>query len=266
MNLRFVIVKAAVIAVAFLLVQEPNASASDRARVPILVELFTSEGCSTCPPADVFLQKLDDQPVAEAEFVVLSEHVDYWDHDGWRDPNSSAALTDRQRNYATRFHLESVYTPQIVLDGCRQLSGTNVQEAQKAIAEALRQPKVALRISHVSMERNRLRAHLETGVMEFPGGARTVDVYVALALNHVESQVLRGENANRHLTHTAVVRRLFRVAKIRSGEQFSRDIDLKVETGADLHNLRLITFLQDPDSGKIVGAATQAADAPTQQR
>jgi len=229
-------------------------------RVPILVELFTSEGCSSCPPADTFLQKLDEQPIAGAEFVVLSEHVDYWNHDGWRDPYSSSDLTDRQRNYATRFHLESVYTPQMVLDGGRQFSGSNIDEAQKVIAEALLQPKIALRISNVTLEQNRLRAHVETASLVSSCGARAADVYVAVALNHAESQVLRGENANRRLTHTAVVRKLFKVGKIRSGEQFVRDIELKVESGSDPHNLRLVAFLQDPDSGKIVGAVTKTAD------
>jgi len=226
-------------------------------RVPILVELFTSEGCSSCPPADSFLQKLDEQPIAGAEFVVLSEHVDYWNHDGWRDPYSSSDLTDRQRNYATRFHLESVYTPQMVLDGGRQFSGSNIDEAQKAIEEALLRPKIALRISNVTLAQNRLRAHVETAPLVSSCGVRAVNVYVAVALNHAESQVLRGENANRRLIHTAVVRKLFNVGRIKSGEQFVREIDLKVDSTYDPRNLRLVAFLQDPDSGKTVGAVTK---------
>jgi hypothetical protein len=229
-------------------------------RVPILVELFTSEGCSSCPPADAFLQKLDEQPVAGAEFVVLSEHVDYWNHDGWNDPYSSSDLTDRQRNYATRFHLESVYTPQMVLDGSKQILGSDVSQAQEAIAKALLQPKIALRISNVTLAQNRLRAHLETALLVPSSGVRTTDVYVALALNHAESQVLRGENANRRLTHIAVVRKLLKVGKVRSGEQFVREIELKVESSYDPRNLRVVAFLQDPDSGKAVGAVMKTVD------
>jgi len=265
MNTRFVAALVAVTSMACMLTAGRSVLASDHDRVPVLVELFTSEGCSSCPPADVFLQKLDDQPVAGAEFVVLSEHVDYWDHDGWKDPYSSPAVTDRQKAYATRFHLDSVYTPEMVVDGYKEFSGSNGKEAEKAIAEAMLQPKIAVRISHVSVETNRLRAHLETGALEPSRGAHTVDVYVAVALNHAESQVLRGENANRRLAHTAVVRKLVKVGKIKPGEQFVRDIDLKVETGLDPHNLRFVAFLQDPDSGKVVGAAAATADAPSKQ-
>src|SRR4051812_7424491 len=119
---------------------------------PILVELFTSEGCSTCPPADRFLSILDTQPLAGVEFVVLSEHVDYWNHDGWKDRFSSAQFTERQQSYFGRFRLASSYTPQLVIDGNRQMSGVSVNEANAAFKEAVKVPKLDLHITETAVE------------------------------------------------------------------------------------------------------------------
>src|ERR1700733_11174064 len=102
------------------------AAADNTQPTPVLVELFMSEGCSDCPPADALLQRLDEtQFVSGAFAIVLSEHVTYWNHLGWRDPFSFDDMDFRQKEYGERFNLESIYTPQAVIDGTTQLVGNN---------------------------------------------------------------------------------------------------------------------------------------------
>jgi len=231
--------------------------ASD-ARTPVLVELFTSEGCSSCPPADAYLQKLDRQPVAGEEMIVLSEHVDYWNHIGWKDPYSARFYSDRQSAYAKRLGLASVYTPQMIVDGTIEFVGSDAALADKAFAKALRRPKLAVRLSDVAVGTvGVLQAHLEAGALQASFGLRAADVYVALALDHSESQVSHGENAGRTLAHTAVVRSMVKVGTFRQGQAFAQDVRLKLEPGSDIRNLRLVAFVQEPGQGRVIGAAVQ---------
>jgi hypothetical protein len=238
-----------------------DSSAPDR-RVPVLVELFTSEGCSSCPPADAFLQKLDAQPVAGAEMIVLSEHVDYWNSIGWKDPYSAHFYSDRQSVYGRRFDLNSVYTPQMIVDGSSEFTGSDAALADKAFVKALGKPKLAVRLSNLSSGgTNVLQAHIETGALAASFGVREAEIYSAVALNRAQSHVSHGENAGRTLEHVAVVKSLVKVGTFRQGQAFSKDVQLKLDPGADWHNLRLIAFVQEPGQGRVIGAALETLDA-----
>jgi hypothetical protein len=236
-----------------LTVVSPSVHAADT-RTPILVELFTSEGCSSCPPADKFLAKLDGQPVAGAELVVLSEHVDYWNHIGWKDPYSSRFYSERQSTYAEDFGLDGPYTPQIVVDGTSQFVGSDSAAAAKAFGKALGTRKVAVKLSSLSVDAKGLQAHVDVGPLDASFALPDAEVYVAVALNRAESQVSAGENAGSKLTHVSVVRSLEKVGDIKTGQAFSKDVRLKLEPGADPHNLRVIVFVQEPGQHRVVGA------------
>ena len=226
------------------------------AAVPIVIELFTSEGCSSCPPADVFVQKLDAfQPIQGAQLIVLSEHVTYWDQQGWKDPNSSAALTERQSSYEGELKQKDVFTPQMIINGDQQVSLENPQHIQDVLEKERADPRIPVRITSVAIDPanpSLLCAHVEADVNS---GKHNADVYVALAIDHVESQVLRGENGGKHLVHVGVVQQLTKVGKLSKGKTFSDDVQLRLKPGEDPKNLRLVAFVQESGPGRLLGAA-----------
>src|SRR5580698_1277985 len=222
-------------------------------RTPVLLELFTSEGCSDCPPADRLLESFDKkQPVNRAQLIVLSEHVDYWNHLGWKDPYSLHLFSERQESYAARFHVSDVYTPQLVVDGQAQLVGSDQGAALTAIRKAIERTKVPVSVSGVSREGSSIRLSVEAGVLPVDSGT----VYVALADNEDLSQVSRGENAGHALTHVAVVRSLTSVGEAARDRAFSRNLTVPLGL-ASAKDLRVIVFVQDKKSGAVLGA-TQA--------
>ena len=223
---------------------------------PILVELFTSEGCSSCPPADALLEKMDNSPpINGARLIVLSEHVDYWDHDGWKDANSSAALTERQADYVHSLGLKEPYTPQIIVDGTSEVRANNPQQFAKVFQDAAAVPKIPVRIGEVSVDAGNpaiLRTRIEA---DGNSDKHNADVFVAVALDRVESQVLRGENGGKHLTHVAVVQQITKVGKLAKGKSFDETVQLKLKPGTDPKNLRIVAFVQESGPGKLLGAA-----------
>lgn len=219
---------------------------ADTPSAPVLVELFTSEGCSSCPPADRLLETLDRNP----NVIVLSEHVDYWNQLGWRDPYSSAAASQRQSEYARKFRLESVYTPQMVINGRTEAVGNDSAVIARAIAKA--GLSVPLELSEVVRDGNKI--HLRVRSAEVPAN---VIVYVAFADDKARSEVARGENSGRTLNHVAVVRRLSNIGIADTQHNFDKQITLPLGWEPK-SGVRVIAFLEDRGTGAILGATRYA--------
>ena len=229
--------------------QSPQAPQSG-ARVPVLVELFTSEGCSDCPPADRLIEELDTkQPIPGAQAIVLSEHVTYWNHQGWRDPYSLDDIDLRQKEYGDRFNLDSVYTPQAVIDGTAQLVGNNASGVEKAIEHAASTPKKPLTIADV---------HWDDGAVMFT--VRGTDIsssklVAVLAADANGQKITRGENAGRTLHHVAVARTI---------KEFNANAAdgrvLRLSGGGLGHDdasppARLVVFLVEKKTGHVSAAS-----------
>jgi hypothetical protein len=242
-----------------LLTPATNAQSAKVSRTPVLVELFTSEGCSSCPPADALLAKLDGiQPVPAAEIIVLGEHVDYWDNLGWHDRFSSHQFTDRQTGYSSTLHFDSPYTPQMVVDGTDQFVGNDASSALRAIQHAAQTPKLQLTLSPPVVDGNRISATVSTTA---PPAQLRGDLYAALVDPTDTTDVRHGENGGRQLQHVGVVRVMQRIGSLKdlaSPHQFT----LKAPADATPINMRIVVFAQRQDQGAILAAVTAAVTSP----
>jgi hypothetical protein len=237
-------------------------TASSAAKKPVLVELFTSEGCSSCPPADALLAQLGkQQPVPSADAIILEEHVDYWDDQGWHDPFSSAAATARQKDYAFRLGGE-VYTPEMVVDGHAAFVGSSGGDARKEIETAAGSPKAEIHLTWdtagASSSGTSPILHIQVGKLPATADRTKPDVFVAITENHLHSSVLRGENSGRALDHDGVVRSLTRVgaATAQTDAAYNSQAPLKINADWKRENLRAVVFVQDPHSRRIFAAAS----------
>jgi hypothetical protein len=243
--------------------RESRPDGNGAVRTAVLVELFTSEGCSSCPPADVLLERLDrTQPVGAANIVVLSEHVDYWNDLGWRDPYSSRAISARQEAYAAGDLQGTVYTPQMVVDGRYGAVGSDERRAREIIEKAAREQKTALVLSSVAFgDAGALVAHVDAGPLPAAAGAAVADVLIAVADESDESQVLAGENDGRKLTHVAVLRTLTKAGAVSENSGWSGEVKIPVERPGK-KALRIVGIVQTP-AGRVWGVASVRIPAPS---
>jgi hypothetical protein len=228
------------------------AQSADPARRPVLVELFTSEGCSSCPPADDLLTRLDtEQFVPGAQAIVLSEHVTYWNREGWIDPFSLDDVTERQQVYGEQFGINSVYTPQAVIDGAAQVEGADGPGLIQAIRKAAATPTVDLAIgdAELSGAAVHFKAQVAAGASAQASGGKLM---AALAVDTAQVSVKSGENAGHTLRHVAVVRSIRDMGK---GSLDGRALALKLPGQTPPGPLRLVVFVTDRHSGHVIGVA-----------
>jgi hypothetical protein len=227
------------------------------AQGPVVVELFTSEGCSSCPPADALLVQLSKMKAPNgAELIVLGEHVDYWNYIGWTDRFSSDIFTNRQQHYADHFRLASPYTPQMVIDGIIQFVGNDKDKVSHAILQESQNPRPATISLQLEGEKAvHITAHL--------AGVKKAHVFVAITEDGLTTNVARGENSGRTLRHAGVVRNLNSIGEIRDGE-FDKTIKVPIEQDWNAANLKVVAWVQEAAYGPILGAASIPLTQPRQ--
>jgi hypothetical protein len=239
-------------------VAKPDTAPDDSVKTPkaVLVELFTSEGCSSCPPADALLRQIDGKQTDAGQLIVgISEHVTYWNSQGWSDPFSSSIYTDRQNAYGEKFRLDSVYTPQMVINGAQQVLGSNHAGVISAIRKESEQPaRATLHILSASVVGNKLSVKFSAAG---DASSQKADVVAVLADDVDQSSVLRGENSGRTLAHVSVARSLARVAKVREAAEQTVEIPVP-PSFKGLPGHHLILFVQAAGNGRVLAVDTKS--------
>lgn len=235
---------------------------------PVLVELFTSEACSSCPPADALLAQLHaNQPIEGIDIIVLSQHVDYWNDLGWADPFSSTEATARQRAYVGRLGLRSAYTPQVVVDGEAELVGGDEAGAVGAVRRAATKPKarVALRVIEATRGRpvDTIRFEVVVSGLERTGREGPADVVLAIVEDGLGVDVRAGENVGRTLRHDGVVRELHVVGPVADkADRLSLATPrIALPSRWNRDHTRAVAFVQERRTGRILGVDRCAVPA-----
>jgi len=231
----------------------PAGPKSDKPSPVAIVELFTSEGCSSCPPADALLRQIHLKQAPSGQLIVgISEHVTYWNRLGWKDPYSSPLFTDRQSTYASRLSPEGPYTPQMVLNGRDQFVGSDGGALERALRDDIKRTHFDLRILTSTLSADGVEVKFS-----FAGHtSKPLDVVAVLTDDADRSNVLRGENSGRLLQHVSVARFLTKVATVAGDTEKSIHLSLpegfQVTAGSGHH---LVLFVQEAHQGAILGAA-----------
>jgi len=243
----------------FLTLRGEGATVPPQSQKVAVLELFTSEGCSSCPPADVLLQQVHGRTTQDGQLVIgISEHVTYWNSLGWKDPYSAETFTARQEKYAERLANGQPYTPQAVLNGHVQLLGSDSRALQDALHREAARKSVEVTISSANVQPQAI--DLKFAVQGLVQGSDKIEIVAVITDDTDRSSVLRGENSGRSLTHVSVARLMTTVATVRNdGEQSVRlalPSSLHLAHGAQ----HLVLLAQAPHQEEILGATSVALD------
>jgi hypothetical protein len=232
----------------------------------VIAELFTSEGCSSCPPADELLTRLtQQQPLTGVTILGMGEHVDYWNRLGWSDPFSSAAFSERQAQYAARLPNSAggPYTPQLVIDGAQEEVGSYADAVTHKIAQAAVQRKATVNVATLPSKVGSYQIQIRVEVPPEVAMREPADVVIAITEDNISSDVRRGENSGRHLRHNSVVRSMQTAGTLKAPlREWSGAASINILPDWKLADLKVIGFLQEQHSRRIVGVGWTRVDAP----
>ena len=242
----------------------PKLTASHSA---VVVELFTSEGCSSCPPADKLLTELSKAGAIEGVDVIpLAQHVDYWNRLGWTDPFSSAKFSQRQQEYAQSFRSDQIYTPQMVVDGTVQFVGSDRDRAIASIRNAAGQPKGAITLHVTAPKAGELKLSVGMTITGLPAltPGDEAEVLIAITEDNLKSDVARGENAGHKLAQTGVVREWQTAGKLSPDRKPVSDQTAQITLNENWkrENLKVVVIVQERTSRRILAAASHKINEP----
>jgi hypothetical protein len=225
---------------------------------PVVLELFTSEGCSSCPPADALISELG---ASSKSVIPLAYHVDYWNHLGWADPFSSRQWSERQSDYARAMNLDGEYTPQMVIGGGWQCGGSDAGSIERAVSAARSEPalgRTRIQTSLGAAGSRKLQVKVNAQLLSAVGTGRLV-VMLAIYENGLVSKIGAGENGGREITYDYTVRKLLPAFELDAAHpgSFVQEMTIDLDRSWSLDHLGVAAFIQDPTSLRIEGASAE---------
>lgn len=207
-----------------------------------VLELFTSEGCNSCPPADELMGKIQME-YKDQEVYVIAYHVDYWDHQGWKDIFSKAEYTKRQYDYANWFSLPNVYTPQVIINGKQEFVASNETVVRNAIKKILLKPSVANLDLNATVSNKKLTVNYTVN-----SNQKNSNLILTVIQKNAKNAVKRGENANKILSHFQIVRHLHTIKLVKNATDKTT---ISLPDNFNTKDFEVIGFVQNTNTGAI---------------